>query len=222
MKYGIVFATAAIIAGLHAFENPDTSIFLGWVAISFMIVAIAYLGILPKAFFKASDGIIPLWSKILNLPFLSYTVFVWHIYRLINRENPTNKISDDLVIGRRLLPKEVHDVFDVYIDLTAEFDEPKQIREKASYVCFPILDTHVPDIDDLMILIDKIDNKKVFIHCAQGHGRTGLVALAILMKKGIVDDVGKGVEYLQDFRPALGLSRNQIEYLEKNKNRIVD
>lgn len=147
---------------------------------------------------------------------------IWHIYRILINENSTDKISDDLVVGRRLLPKEVREEYEGYIDLTAEFDEPRAIRDKSSYICFPILDASVPNIEKLMDLLEKVENKNLYIHCAQGHGRTGLVALALLLRKGIIKDVREGVDYLKSFRPALNLNNYQIEYLEKNKDRITN
>lgn len=221
MKYGIFFFIIATTAGLYAFQYPNVSVLLGWVTISVMNVAISYFGILPNAFFKRSNGVIPLWSKILNIPFLLNLSAVWHLQRLISRESFTNRVSNNLVIGRRLLPKEIKEEFDRYVDLTAEFDEPKSIREKSSYVCFPILDTSVPKIEDLVNLLCKIENKKLFLHCAKGHGRTGLVAIALLLKNGTIKDVCEGIKFLQRFRPALNLNQYQIKYLERNKERLT-
>lgn len=221
MKYGIAFGIIAFASAFYALQYPAASLALSWASLSFAIVASAYIGILPRAFFKGSNGVIPVWSKLLNLPFLLYTCMIWHIYRLLSNESATNKVSDELVIGRRLLAKEVTEDYDSYVDLTAEFDEPRELREKPSYISFPILDASVPSLKDLISLLDNIENKKLFVHCAQGHGRTGLIALALLLRKGIVQDVSEGVAHLQECRPALNLNRNQIEYLELHREGIT-
>jgi len=143
-------------------------------ALSFLIVSLSYFGILKNAFYKTKEGKIPLWSKILNLPFLGYTALVWHLYRLASKEPAVNKISNNLTVGRRLLPSEINEDYDHYVDLTAEFDEPKRIREKNSYLSFQILDASIPNIEDLVALLERIEGKNLYLHCAQGHGRTGL------------------------------------------------
>ena len=222
MKYGIILGLISIMAAFHAFRNPFFFIPLIWISISTMIVSMAYTGCLPRAFYKRKNGTILTCSKILNLPFLSYTSGTWHIYRILSRENPFDKISDSLTIGRRLLPKEISERYDCYVDLTAEFDEPKTIREKSSYICLPILDASTPKIKDFINLLKQIENKKIFIHCAQGHGRTGLVALAFIMRKGLVKDPKEGILHLQSLRPALKLNNNQINYLEKYKKVIME
>ena len=219
MKYSFLFGIISIITIIYIFQYPNTWIILGWIAVSSIIVSIAYAGILPKAFFK-KNGIIPLWSKLLNFPFLLFSNIIWHLYRIINKEDSSNKISDSLIIGRRLLLTEINFQVTYYIDLTAEFDEPKKIRRQKSYLCFPILDGGVPEIDKLIQLLFQIDNKKVYIHCAQGHGRTGLVTLALLLKNGTINDIDSGILFLQKFRPALNLNLSQIEYLKKHQQNI--
>jgi protein-tyrosine phosphatase len=221
MKYGLAFLLMAAIPGYYALCFPKASIPLGWAALSFAYVALAYTGIISGAFFKKQNGKIPLWSKILNFPFLAYTVIVWHVYRLISKEHPTDMISEDLIIGRRLLPKEQDADSEIYLDLTAEFDEPQAIREKPSYMCFPFLDANVPKLERLLELLQKLKGKGLYIHCAQGHGRTGLVTLALLLNNGTITSVSEGLEMLQSIRPALNLNRAQVRYLEKSRTEIA-
>lgn len=221
MKYGMVFGFFAALSAYYAVLSDHFAFILAWMALSFSIVSLSYFGILKNAFYKTSEGKIPLWSKILNLPFLSYTSIVWHLYRLVSNEPPINRINDTLTVGRRLLASETEQEFDHYIDLTAEFDEPKEIREKNSYLSFPILDSSIPKFEDLIALLERIEGKNLYLHCAQGHGRTGLVALALLLRNKTIQDVDEGLSYLQSFRPALNLSSNQVAYLKQNKNGIT-
>ena len=128
MKQGFLFISIALIIGYFAYQVP--SFFLAWISESFFLVGLGYLKGLPLPFFKKSTGILPFWSKIINFPFLFYATFVWHLCRIWSRKKPTNRISDQLAIGRRLLSWEVKEEYAVYLDLTAEFEEPKILREK--------------------------------------------------------------------------------------------
>src|SRR5205809_1011561 len=105
---------------------------------------------------------------------------VWHLMRLISREPARNMVTQQLVVGRRLLAYEREDEFDNFVDLTAEFPEPFPIRSSPSYRSFPILDGSAPSPEALRVAVTSLRPGRTFIHCAQGHGRTGLFALAVL------------------------------------------
>jgi len=58
----------------------------------------------------------------------------------------------------------------------------------------------------------------VYIHCAQGHGRTGTVAAAVLVEKGLAatpEGAIEMIEMLTRARPKLTLARNQHEFLRQ-------
>ena len=194
---------------------PSARWLLIWAGISFGSVALGYAGIGPRVFGKTSSGRIPLALKILNLPYLAYTWFVWHLVRLLSREAAFNKIDDDLVIGRRLLASEAPDGFDHYVDLTAEFEEPAPIRIRPSYRCLPILDASVPTIEELRGAVETSASGRTFVHCAQGHGRTGLFALALLLRRGSVQTIEEGVGLLRSLRPAVRLNREQVKFAHR-------
>jgi len=215
MKYAIAIGlmSAAFVAG--AIVYPSIAIFLIWAAISFGCVALGYAGIGARVFRKRADGRIPWPIKIVLLPYLFYTWIVWHLYRLVSREEAYNRIDDDLVVGRRLLTSEVPDGFDHYVDLTAEFEDPAPIRSKDSYRSFPILDASVPSFTELESAAESAKNGRTYIHCAQGHGRTGLFALALLVQRGRISSVKEGVDLLQRLRPAINLNREQTGFIER-------
>ena len=137
------------------------------------------------------------------------------VYRFVSREDPFNTIDDELVIGRRLLPSEVPSGFDNHIDLTAEFEEPKPIRCYDGYLSFPILDGGIPTMKSLDKVLKAIEKGKTYIHCAQGHGRTGLFAIALLHHRQEISTVSEGIRLLQNQRPGLDLNRTQRKFLER-------
>jgi hypothetical protein len=153
---------------------------------------------------------------------LAYTGAVWHLLRLFSREPKLNRVSDELVIGRRLLASEIPGSFRHYVDLTAEFQEPRPLREAPGYVAFPILDASAPAPEALDAAVSRLGNGPTFVHCAQGHGRTGLFALAVLLSSGAVKDVPEGLSLLASARPAIRLSPDQILCIEAYAKQLAN
>jgi protein-tyrosine phosphatase len=53
------------------------------------------------------------------------------------------------------------------------------------------------------------------IHCAQGHGRTGLVASAVLLVSGKAQTAADAIAMVQSVRPGVDLNREQRFVLER-------
>lgn len=221
MKYAITLGLMSILLFAGSILYPGARWLWIWSALSFGSVALGYAGLGPRVFGKGHDGRISFPLKILNFPYLAYTWMVWHLCRLISREPAFNVIDNDLVIGRRLLAGEAPEGFDHYVDLTAEFEEPAPIRERAGYRCFPILDASVPSFAELRGAVEETSSGRAFVHCAQGHGRTGLFALALLLRRGSVQSVDEGVSVLRKLRPAVKLNQKQTEFANQYLTNIV-
>lgn len=220
MKYVFTLGLVSLMLFAGSMAYPSLQWLLIWSALSFGNVALGYAGLGSSIFGKGIDGKIALPLKILNFPYLAYTSLVWHLCRLLSREPAFNMIDDDLVIGRRLLTREVPGGFDHYMDLTAEFEDPPLIRAHPGYQCLPILDASVPSIEELDGAVAKTANGRAFVHCAQGHGRTGLFALALLLRRGKVNSIDQGLLLLKNLRPKVKLNREQIKFVRKYlKNR---
>lgn len=188
---------------------------LVWLGLDFIAVAIGHAKGLSTVLGKGADGRISLLSWIGFFPLHLYSLVVWHAYRIINRESAYQRVTDDLIVGRRLLGREMDFTVDNYIDLTAEFTEPARIREATSYRAFPILDGSVPNSDELHRFLASLKPGRTYIHCAQGHGRTGLVAVAYLLATGQAKDAEEGYARLQKVRPKLRLNREQLNFINE-------
>jgi hypothetical protein len=186
-----------------------------WLGVDFLVVGIAHSLSAHRIFGKRPDGSLAFWSWLAFLPLLLYTGAVWHLIRCFSREPAHNTVSNNLVVGRRLLPKEVPGEFTNYIDLTAEFAEPHRIRSVAGYRSFPILDGSVPDPAALREFLDQLRPGKTFIHCAQGHGRTGLFAIAHLLHSGAARTVEEALNQLRSVRPGIRINSLQRRCLEE-------
>jgi hypothetical protein len=192
-----------------------------WMGANFLVLGIAHVVGAHRIFGKRADGSLPWWSRLVFLPLLLFNTAVWQGFRILSRKPPFHTVNDCLVIGRRLLPSEVSGQFDNYVDLTAEFTEPKAIRTSNAYQSVPILDGSAPDPDVLLQAISRLRPGRTFVHCAQGYGRTGLFALACLLKSGKAHSVDDGLAVLVAARPGIGLSGPQRRCIEDVAKRLT-
>lgn len=187
---------------------------LAWLGGNFLALGLAHFWGQPGIFGKRPDGTLPGWSRIVFLPLFLYSSLVWQLIRRISRSKPFDVVNDRLVVGRRLLPGEATVQFDQVVDLTAEFQEPELLRNAPGYRCFPILDGGAPSPEALRVAVGDLGPGRIFIHCAQGHGRTGLFALAVLLQSGAVRTVEEGLRLLIAARPGIRLNQEQRRCLD--------
>jgi len=110
-----------------------------------------------------------------------------------------------------LLKNEFPEKIKTVIDLTCEFSEDRLIVKNTDYYNFQILDASIPNSEELADFINKISriDAPVFIHCAEGHGRTALVASLFLIAKGKAGTLSDAYEMLKIKRPLVKLNRKQ-------------
>lgn len=216
MKYGILFLVMGIILGLQAGLLHGLYWLLVWPGLSFGLVGLAYLGLGPRIFGKRPVGTMAWHSVVVLLPYLLLTWFTWYLVRHLSREDCYNEVAPRLFIGRRPLSGEVPDEVTMIVDLTAEFPECCGVRNGREYIAAPMLDTGTTTEIVFKSLVQRIANWEgsVYIHCAQGHGRTGMVAAAVLVAKGHCATVEEAVVRLRTVRPRLDLARDQLAFVQ--------
>ena len=215
MKYALTFATLAAIISYCAISQGGWWYLLLWFAISFFTLSAGHAVLGPAIFGKQPDGTIPVWVKMVHFPFFLYSAVIWQITRILSRENPYDKVEKDLIIGRRLRAHELPDGIVNCVDLTSEFEDPKSIRESTNYVNLPILDAGVPSPEGLISMLSQLREGATYIHCAQGHGRTGLITLALLSARGRIRSFEEGFALLKQVRPGVGLNKTQVSFIRK-------
>ena len=116
-------------------------------------------------------------------------------------------VSDSVLIGRRLLSREMPSDIELVVDLTCEFSEPRTIRSARRYIAFPMLDAAALPSRLLAEFVGclAVEEGRMFIHCAQGHGRTGLITALLLIAKGDVQNADDALLKVQASRPWPGL-----------------
>jgi protein-tyrosine phosphatase len=219
MKYAIVFiglGASLLINAIIFIHLPVFRILVGWIGFTFTAVGIAFSIGWPGIFGKRGDGTLRPLNLVVLFPYFLLSWIIWRTSVALIRESAYDRIDDYLVCGRRLLPHEVLPKVDAVIDLTAEFPETAALRGQG-YRCLPILDAHALDVERLAEAAYRIgrSTKSVFVHCAQGHGRTGMFAAIVLMARDPALTIEGALAKLQEKRPGIGISRVQRQSVEQ-------
>jgi len=213
MRYATLNLLLGAAISLQGFLFPSVFLPLLWLGLSFAALGMAYLLRSPSLLGKCPDGSIAWWSWLALLPLHAFIHSVWHITRLLNHERPTDIITEQLTVGRRLLGAEVPPDIQLVIDLTSEFPEPSSVRETRQYRGFPILDGSVPDVRELRAFVATLPDVPTYVHCAQGHGRTGLFSIAYLVERGTCATADEALTLLTTARAEIALNHEQRHFI---------
>lgn len=216
MLYAVFFLGLGAWLLVVALSGHAGGLLLAWPAASLLLVGAAYAGLGPRVLGKRPDGRLAWWAVLLLGPFLLLTWLVWHGQRLLSREDCGHEVAPGLWLGRRAFGRELPRGVSLVVDVTAEFPAPV-FPAGVSYLCVPILDGSAPPERVLRDLVAKADAwpGPVYIHCAQGHGRSALVMAAVLLARGLAPDAPGAEALLRRARPAVGLKRAQRRLLER-------
>ena len=221
-RYGsLAFALAAgtafcLVRAYHrgGVWHPATLVGL-WVTACAALVAHAYAENDPETFGKEADGRMPL---LFTLGCLPYAAPLWlRQFALVrfSREPRWNRLADGIWIGRRPeRPSDLPEGATVCVDLAAELPAAPFLRKwDGRYVSFPILEASVRSADDLHACIDALPDQGIYIHCAQGHGRTGFFACALLLRRGLAATPAEAEARVVAVRPGVKLRHAQRTFL---------
>ncbi|MCE9673569.1 tyrosine-protein phosphatase [Myxococcus stipitatus] len=217
MKYPFVFTTAAVLLAFLAIQLGGGWWFLLWPAMSFADVALAYAGVGPRMYGKQPDGRMHPVAVLVLLPWLLLTWGTWNLARKLSREPPHAEVVPGFFVGRRLLSGELPPGIATVLDLTSEFIEPHGVRTACRYVSLPVLDASTLPVDRVVPVLRDLATLPgpLYIHCAQGHGRTGMMAAALLVARGQAHDARSALALIQRVRPGVRLSPVQERALEE-------
>jgi protein-tyrosine phosphatase len=215
MKYVVVFGLFGFFLAYAGLREGGSVLLLLWPAASLLILAAAYAGLGPRVYGKRSDGRLSPLPVVLVLPYLLLTWLVWHLFRLFDREPCCHEVAPGLWLGRRPFAREIPPGISLVVDLTAEFAAPHGIRHGRDYLCVPTLDATAPDESALQLAIERILAQKgaVYVHCAQGRGRSALVAAGVLVRRGLAGGARQAEDMLRDIRRSVKLTPEQRRML---------
>jgi protein-tyrosine phosphatase len=187
---------------------------LVWPGVSNLVVGAGYFWGSAALFGKRPDGSRAIWASVVLLPYTVVAYLVWRIQAGLSRAAAYHVVNERLIVARRLLAQEMPADVSLLLDLTCEFRDPQEIRTREGYRCLPILDGGSFSAEELARELKGLApaaGTRLLIHCAQGHGRTGMVAAAWLVLHGYAETAEEAVEMLQSVRHRVRLRRGQWE-----------
>lgn len=214
MRYATLNLLLGAAISLQGILFPTLFIPMTWLGLSFSALGMAYLFNKPSLLGKGAEGSMAWWSWLGFLPLHIFIHAVWHLWRVFSREHPADMVTERLTVGRRLLGSEVPLGVELVVDLTSEFPEVPGVRDGREYRWFPILDASVPDLQVLRTFIAELPEVPTYVHCAQGHGRTGLFSIAYLVEKKICATSDDAMALLTVARPGIALNYDQQTFIK--------
>ena len=217
MRYALLLSVLGIAQVLLGLRLGIFGWLLFWSGVNFVIVGAAYGGLGPRVLGKRADGTLAWPNIVLLLPYFLLTWMLWYGQQRITREPSANEVIPGVWLGRRpLSERELPPSVGVIADLAAEFWEPRAIRiGQRTYLNLPTLDAATPTVPEFTALVTTLAaaTTPIYIHCALGHGRSALIAAAILLRRKLADDARQAEAMVNHARPGVELNRAQREFL---------
>lgn len=221
-EFVLVFAAVAAALGGVAVWWGGAGLLLLWPALSFAVVAVAYAGVGGRVFGKRASGAVGGVGRVALLPYAALAWLSWRVSAWRSREAAVVAVTPWLMIGRRLRRGELPAGVATVVDLTAEFGEPAEVRGAGTYVAVPMLDGSTSSAEELLRAVRALDGAPtpIFVHCALGHGRSGMFAAALLLARGEAEDFEAAVARVRQARPTVRLAAGQWAVLTELGRRL--
>jgi protein-tyrosine phosphatase len=151
------------------------------------------------------------------LPYLLLAWTVWHLQRWLSREPCCHEVAPGVWLGRRPLQRDLPPGVALVVDLTAEFFAARGVRAGRDSLVLPTLDATAPDETRFRAVLMRLAEHPgpVYIHCAAGHGRSALLAAALLLLRGLAADERQAESQLRQARPGVRLGPAQRRLLRR-------
>lgn len=214
--YALTFLTLALACTGVAWSVGWVAAPLGYAAVSFAALGVAYAGAGPGLLLKRADGRRGVSAWLLLGPYFALNGLTFAAYRRLSREPAVTRVSADLSFGRRLTAAESLAECPAggwagVLDLAAEFAEVGPLRQSPGYRSLSVLDGTAPTPAQLREALAwrAAITGPVYVHCALGHGRSAWVVVAFWLATGEVPTVADGLRRLREVRPGARLNRTQ-------------
>lgn len=181
---------------------PQIGWLLLWSGGSFIVVGLAYAFRKPRLFGKQDDGSLAVLPCAVLLPYLLMTWLIWFCQTRLSREAVCNEVAPGLWVGRHPSASEIPPGVSLVIDLTSEFCVSRGIRTNRTYLALPTLDHTAPELSAFRQVVQKAAawDGQVYVHCALGHGRSALVAAAVIVVRGVAESPAEAFTIMRRVR----------------------
>ena len=140
-----------------------------------------------------------------------------------------NQITDLIYLGTNLCCAAISHVkvlldLGIKVDIDLEEERQEQTPGIDTYLWLPVKDHIAPtqeQLDTGVAVIDSLikNNKKVYIHCRNGHGRSPTLLAAYFISQGM--EINDAIEKIKSKRPEIHIGKTQMEALHKFKKRWI-
>lgn len=209
------FLALAVACLVQAYRLGGFGWLLVWPAISFGLIAFAYLRGGVGVYGKRPGGTMNPAAAMHIFPANLLMKVAWWISNRLSRSRPLDEIVPGVFIGRRptAVPEGVVNV----IDLAGEFAAHSTVRSLPGYRSRPVLDRSIASdaefVETVKLLIES--RLPTLVHCAQGHGRSAQVVAGVLIARGVATSAEEAVAMIREKRPRVRLSPIQQRQLER-------
>lgn len=211
-----------VCAGAGLVLSAPWSWLLGWTALSCFLAAAAYLWNRPDLFTKR-DGSLTWWRILPLLPYL----LAFRVAMLIRRSRQPgpdwHEVVPGLYVGARVRRTGLPPALELVVDLTSEWWAPRDVRRLAGYRNLAVLDGSTPPSEERFLgMVEEVVAAAggVYLHCEEGRGRAPTAAAAVLLARGIAQDVDAALELVCKARPAARPTRTDRRFLERIAPRL--
>lgn len=194
-----VDAAVWALAALYSTLSAPLGLFVAWGALSLLATTALYLhaalGGIPGLVLKGERH--P-WLQPVLFPFRAVSWCTWRLARVARRGDGPDEVIPGVWVGPRPLPGEIEALVaqgvTSVLDLTSELPTLAAMdRAPWSRLALPTLDrTSPPDaqLDEAArwIVARRAEGRGVYIHCAFGRGRSGVLACVALLALGVTRD----------------------------------
>ncbi len=190
-KIGFIYFLLSFLLFSTGIIFFNWNIILFFPSLTFFLIGKAYIE--NNSSFVKKEGKITLYNKIIYFPYLFCYNILWKFFRKYE-ENPWKEIAPDIFIGSKLNDRQVKEFISdkkiIIIDLSAEAEENRILKEKGEYYSFPLLDICNFNEKIFLSALEFIlgeyknlgKNEKIYIHCLMGYSRSTALGIAFLKK----------------------------------------
>lgn len=225
---GLLWAGRVLSSPDHA--GPELAACAGltaWLGLGWLCAGLAIVFDRPALYCKRRDGTLPgvVWLYLGSwlLVYRGCHLLKWLLplcgLRWKRGDREFDLVAPRLLLGRLLwqLPtlKGVPEVRMV-IDMTCEWTEPWALRNVEQYLAVPVVDTTRPTTEQAAFAARRAvhflrdpDAGSVYVHCANGYGRSAVVAAAVLLLDGTCREPAEAKAAIMRARPVVSLRERQ-------------